>query len=204
MSDSKITPSNGTQPRLLSLAEDQSVNSNEANKKSYLAPPVAGQPQAGKAKLNAPRVSVNRRFSHSMSYSSRKSSQDMPLLLRTRYQNTYKLCPDENSKFYGYKVEPKIYETLEHGLKGRFYDQTKCSKLSKELSDDIIRETRNCLSHASRYKLIAHVSIGQQLGHDVTVSSRCLWDQQNDNFINVSYKTNDIYAVATLYAIYFE
>jgi hypothetical protein len=180
MNDTKTS----TQSRLLSLAEDQSVNSNEMGKKSYLAPPAVGQPViGGKSKLNAPRVSVfNRRFSHSMSYSSRKSSQDMSLT-RTRYQNTYRLYPDENSKFYAYKVEPKIYSTLEHCLKGRYYDQSKCCTLAKELSDDIVRETRNCLSNTSRYKLLAHVSIGQQLGHDVTVTSRCLWGNKNNLYL---------------------
>ena len=160
---------NGAQPRRLSFVEDQSVNSAEANnskKSSHLAPPPAINLPGGKPKLTVPRPSVNRRHSHSMSYSSRKSSQDLQLATRTKYQNTYKLGPDEQSKFYGYKFEPKIYETLKHGLKGRKYEPAKCCTLVKELSDDIIRETRNSLPNSSRYKLVAHVTIGQFLDHD--------------------------------------
>jgi hypothetical protein len=214
MGENSKQQTNGTQARRLSFIEDQSINSTDVNiKKSHLVPTNV-QPSApvntpdnrvGKPKWNAPRQSVfNRRFSHSMSFSSRKSSQDLPLATRSRYQNTYRLNPDEQSKFYAYKVEPKIYATLEHGLKGRTYEPAKCSLLAKELSEDIMRETRNCLVHSSRYKLVAHVSIGQLLDQDVRSASRCLWDANFDNYVNVCYKTNDIFAVATLFAVYFE
>ncbi len=44
-----------------------------------------------------------RRFSQSMSYGSRKSSQDL-MVTKIRYQNTYRIEPDENTRFYAYKV----------------------------------------------------------------------------------------------------
>lgn len=203
------------QQRRLSIVEDQSVVSGELNgkKTTYLAPPNAKSqslqlpPQTPdnrkSSKWNVPRASVFvRRFSHSMSYSSRRSSENLAFQSRVKYQNTYRLAPDENTKFYGYKVEPKIYAALEHTLKGRAYDPAKCALLSKELSEKILHEIRNLISQ--RYKLVLHVSIGQNLNQDIRCASRCLWDANYDSYVSVNYKTNNLFAVATLFAVYFE
>ncbi len=39
---------------------------------------------------------------------------------------------------------------------------------------------------------------------DIRVASRCLWDIEKDNSVSVVYKNSSIYAVATVFAIYFE
>ena len=114
---------------------------------------------------NMPRKSVyNKRLSFSLSHSSRKSSQDVTFQ-RDRYQNTYRTEPEENAKFKAYKLEPKIYSLLEETLKDAKYEAHKADRLSKDLSQDILRETRNCAStFSSRYKLVAHVVIGESGG----------------------------------------
>jgi hypothetical protein len=139
-----------------------------------------------------------------MSHSSRKSSQDVPMPPRVRYQNTYRTDPTDDSKFYAYKIEPRIYATLESHLKDKTYNPNKSLAMSKELSEEIMRETRNCLSHNARYKLISHVSIGQQNGQDIRCTSRCLWDTNFDRFVSVVYKNDSLFAVATLFAVYYE
>ncbi len=93
---------------------------------------------------------------------------------------------------------------MEHALKGCSYDAKKCPQQTKDLSDDILRETRNCLVNSSRYKLVSHIVIGQLTDQDVRVASRCLWDTQFDNCVCVTYKNNDLYAVVTLFAVYYE
>ena len=150
------------------------------------------------------KLGVSRRLSYSMSHSSRKSSQDM-IYPRIRLQNTYRMEPADNDKFKPYKIEPKLYELLEESLKNKKYDPLKAAHMSKELSQELMRETRLIMNNASmRYKLVSHVVIGEMSGQDLRVGSRCLWDNNQDNCVSVVYKNTSLYAVATIFAIYFE
>ena len=141
-----------------------------------------------------------RRLSHSFgSYGSRKSSQELP---RIKLQNTYRLEPAEGEKFEAYKLEPKIQELLHDALKDKKYNAKQAAQLSKDISQDILRETRIMCSH--RYKIIAHVLIGEMLGQDIRFGSRCLWDTNYDNLANIVYKNSSLYAIATIFGIYFD
>jgi tctex1 domain-containing protein 2 len=150
------------------------------------------------------RKSTNRRMSFAQSHGSRKSSMDLHSFPRVRLQNTYKMEPDNASRFHSYKIEPRIYELLEHALKDKTYDANKSPSLAKELSQDIMRETKNFLSTSCRYKLVCHVVIGEVKDQDIRFGSRCLWDSNNDTTASVTYKNSSLYCVATLFAIYFE
>lgn len=163
------------QQRKLSFIDDQisgnmASDSEKVKKSNYIAPPptLAGteRRQSNWNQGNAPRRSIyNKRLSISLSHSSRKSSQDQTFT-RIKYQNTYRTEPEENAKFLAYKFEPKIYSLLEEALKNKKYDPSKAESLSKELSQDILRETRNWVTTLSpRYKLIAHVVIGESNGN---------------------------------------
>lgn len=145
-----------------------------------------------------------RRLSYSMSHSSRKSSQDLGYP-RVRLQNTYRMEPVDSDKFKPYKIEPKIYALLEQTLKNKKYEANKAASLSKELSQEMMRETRLIMNaNSMRYKLVSHVVVGEMNGQDLRVGSRCLWDNNLDNCVSVVYKNNSLYAVVTVYAIYFE
>lgn len=141
-----------------------------------------------------------RRLSQSFSHGSRKSSQELP---RLKFANTYRTEPNENERFQPYKVEPKIYDLLETELSDEKYDPVKSAAMSKELSQDVMRETR-LLVNSSRYKLVTHVVIGEIQGQDIRFGSRCLWDQKLDNVCSVTYKNHSLYATATVFAVYFE
>lgn len=41
-------------------------------------------------------------------------------------------------------------------------------------------------------------------GQDIRVASRCLWDNDKDNTASVTYTNSSLYAVATIFAVYFE
>ena len=159
---------------------------------------------------NQPRKSIfpagnmGRRLSHSLSHSSRKSSHDL-YPPKVKLQNTYRTEPNEDERFLAYKVEPKLFALLRDALKGKKYSSIQSGTFSKELSKDIMRETRLIMNNASpRYKLIAHVVIGEAQGQDIRFGSRCLWDSGFDNSASATYKNDSLYAVATVYAIYFE
>lgn len=55
-----------------------------------------------------------------------------------------------------------------------------------------------------RYKLISLATIGEKKDQDVRVGSRCVWDTQWDSFATATFQNPHIYAVATVYALYYE
>lgn len=60
------------------------------------------------------------------------------------------------------------------------------------------------LSKPFRYKIIALVTIGQNSDQSVSVGSRFLWDADRDNFAAASWSNKHVYAVGTVYAVYYE
>lgn len=149
-------------------------------------------------------ANTGRRLSHSLSHSSRKSSHDI-YPPKVKLQNTYRTEPNDDEKFHAYKIEPKLYELLEDALKGKKYSQIQTGTFSKELSQDIMREARLIMNNASaRYKIVAHVLISEATGQDIRFGSRCIWDNSFDNSASAVYKNESLYAVATVFAIYFE
>ena len=94
---------------------------------------------------------------------SRKSSQDLVYPPKIRLQNTYRIAPEEDEKFKPYKIEPRMYEILENSLRDRVYDHSKTERLTKDLTQEIMRATRG-EKVSSRYKIVSHVAIGQMNG----------------------------------------
>ena len=142
-------------------------NSFNKRKASFLLPPIPQNSFERRTSLwnSGPRKSIfGKRMSFSLS--SLKSSQDAAYN-RVKLKNTYRLGPEEHETFKPYIVEPKIYEILENSLKDREYDAAKSGILSKELSQEILREVRNMIAISPRYKLLAHVVIGQLKGKSI-------------------------------------
>jgi hypothetical protein len=69
------------------------------------------------------------------------------------------------------------------------------------LSDEIKNRVKSIIY--KRYKVIVQISIGQA-GQGVFIASRSLWNPDIDNSCSVQFSNNSIYAVATIYAIYFD
>lgn len=55
-----------------------------------------------------------------------------------------------------------------------------------------------------RYKIVTTVTVGQIADQGVRVASRCLMDQETDNFASGSYKNTSLFGIATVYAFYYE
>jgi hypothetical protein len=100
-----------TQQQRLSFVEDSTVYQPEntmltIDSKKFLSVPsqlqISNERRQSQWNINK-RSAFSRRFSQTMSYGSRKSSQDL-LMSKVRYQNTYRLEPEDNTKFYAYKV----------------------------------------------------------------------------------------------------
>ena len=119
-----------------------------------------------------------------------------------KYENTYKLEPDR--KFKSDEVKKKIKEVLEKELDGVKYDKDKCTGLSKTLAESIKRQVK--VLGFVRYKLVVIVAIGQrEESHpSLAFTSRCIWNENMDNFSEYNYKSPSLFAVGLVYAMSFD
>jgi tctex1 domain-containing protein 2 len=149
---------------------------------------------------------------------SRKSSSDLSGLNPNtmtnlnnrviRIENTYRLSPDESKRFYAYKIKPlitqlmisKIEECEKILVKG--YDHSLFAIFIKDLADSIRRNVKNLTT--PRYKILVHLTIGQNLNQDVRVGSRCLWDTNLDSSLTISHTSKVVWVSSVVFVIYTE
>ena len=119
---------------------------------------------------------------------------------QVKYENTYRLEPDQ--AFAVAKVREISLDILESHLKGLPYDNEECPKLSKTLADTIKQQVKAVGN--PRYKIVVIVAIGQVMETlpSVCFTSRCIWNDKLDNFVETTYKNKKLYAVALVYGVY--
>ncbi|XP_052274780.1 dynein light chain Tctex-type protein 2B-like [Dreissena polymorpha] len=123
-------------------------------------------------------------------------------LFPVKLQNTYKLQPDHSEVFKPDSVRAIIQEVLDECLNGEKYNPSQCRSLSQMLTDLIKSRVKDI--GFQRYKYIVTVTIGQDSDQGFRVVSRCLWNKDTDNYAEASYNKNGLFAVAAVYACYFE
>ncbi|XP_028413480.1 tctex1 domain-containing protein 1-B-like [Dendronephthya gigantea] len=116
------------------------------------------------------------------------------------YENTYKMAP--NTAFPANKIKEVVEGILGRELKDIPYEAENCRQLTSRISDIIKREVKDL--DLDRYKLVCIVHIGQRGNQEIKVGSRCLWDVRLDTFISAEYKNTSLFAIATVFGIYFE
>ena len=121
--------------------------------------------------------------------------------LRPKYENTYRLEPAR--KFEASKVKAIIDSVLDSQLKKEdVYDHTANSQLVKSLAQ-IIKDRVKELNY-ERYKIVCSVTIGQLKEQGMRIGSRCCWDAKWDTYAEGSFKNKNIFAVATVWGVYYE
>ena len=116
------------------------------------------------------------------------------------FQNSYKLEPDR--RFPVQEVQKIAKQVLEANLKNEKYEREKCSQLCPTLSQLIQDKVKGI--GLQRYKLITVVSIGENRSQSARVASRCLWNENYDNYSSASFYGETVFALATVYGIYLE
>ena len=120
--------------------------------------------------------------------------------INIRYENTYKVEPDKRFPIY---IAKKIAaEILETNLKDKPYNRDDCARQARTLSDQIKQKVKAL--DFPRYKIVTIVAIGQQQDSHPSLSftSRCVWNDRYDSFAEATFKSNVMYAVALVYALY--
>ncbi|XP_050413030.1 dynein light chain Tctex-type 5-B [Patella vulgata] len=117
-----------------------------------------------------------------------------------KYENTYQLQPNKKVP-YG-RIQNMIKDVLEGYLADEHYDANLCKQMTKTISDVIKARVKDM--EIPRYKIICMVHIGQLLDQSMRVGSRCLWDPSCDTFAMHEFKNNSLYAVASVFGVYYE
>ncbi|XP_067679059.1 dynein light chain Tctex-type 5-B-like [Haliotis asinina] len=117
-----------------------------------------------------------------------------------KFENTYQLSP--NKRFPYTKVQNIIKDVLEAYLAEERYEPELCRQMSKTLSEVIKARVKELM--IPRYKIICLVHIGQLGGQDMRVSSRCLWDAGSDTFSTSEFRNQHLYAIGSVYGVYYE
>lgn len=99
-------------------------------------------------------------------------------------------------------VEPTLHKFLKDNLQFVSYDPDECRQLSQELSEEL-RDIVKSLKYP-RYKFVAMVTIGQKDKQTISIGSQSLWDTNMDTYVTSSYNNDSIFAVAMVFATFFD
>ncbi|XP_061182590.1 dynein light chain Tctex-type 5-like [Saccostrea echinata] len=129
------------------------------------------------------------------------TSGDQLPQIDVKYENTYKMMPD--AKFRESSIRKIISDVLEENIKSiKAYDSTTLGGKCK-LACDVIKERVKHLN-ITRYKIIASVIAAQKGSQSMIVTSRCLWDHKNDNYVSVKMELGEFFVLGTVYVVYAE
>ena len=140
------------------------------------------------------------RTSRPESASSNALSAGVGKTMEPKIENTYQMEPAK--KFPEANVRDILKEVLAETLAEVNYEPNTCRQLTKTISDDVRHRVKEM--RIPRYKIICLVHIGKLGKQAMRVGSRCLWDTNFDTYTSYEYKNGSIFAVATVYGVYFE
>ena len=172
-----------------------------------IAGPTIRRQSRPEHRLSVPVMGGGRRYSQISRTSISGTSVGTKLLSMSSHpiklQNTYRMEPTLRADIFNpTRVENIMHTVLEAYLKGETYDAKMSTNLAQNISE-VIKGRVKDLGY-TRYKLVCNVLIGQDIHQDVRVASRCLWDDSLDNYATVNYKNGNLFAIASMYATYFE
>ena len=121
----------------------------------------------------------------------------------TKLANTYRMAPRPEEKFNSSTAKRIMSGVLQSYLEGERYDKNLCTSLAKNLAD-VMKERMKDQGFSCRYKYVCVVTMGEKKEQGMAVCSRCVWNTDTDNYASASFSKGNLFAVATLYALYFE
>ena len=143
------------------------------------------------------RMSKRNSISSTIDHYSHNFYQQQPKL-----ENTFRLTPSDSQKFNATRVQRLVNDILENHLENVKYEPSRCKELVQVLSDEIKTRIKSIIY--KRYKLIVNLTIGQNIGNSIIIASRSLWNCDTDNCCTAQFKNGSLYAIATIYAAYYD
>ncbi|XP_031616475.1 tctex1 domain-containing protein 1 [Contarinia nasturtii] len=113
---------------------------------------------------------------------------------------TYRLEP--KNPFNTEKCENILKHVFETAFDEFEYTAEAAEEKVSKLSQQILTQTRKL--NFDRYKLICVVSIVQNSMQGLCAYHRCLWEKKFDKIATHVYETPNLFAIATIYGLYFD
>ncbi|XP_033108988.1 tctex1 domain-containing protein 1-B-like [Anneissia japonica] len=144
-------------------------------------------------------ISLNPRFSNPQLSSAAESRRTKSVI---KLENTFKMEPDEGTKFRPESTEKIIKQTLEQHLAGMRYEPKTCSIFAQRIAEEIKCKVKDL--HFPRYKLVAQVLVNSKNQQSCQVASRAVWNTETDNFAACTYQNDSLIALGMVHASYYE
>ncbi|XP_007957472.1 dynein light chain Tctex-type 5 [Orycteropus afer afer] len=135
-----------------------------------------------------------------VSYMDEPSQRDDASRLTVQMENTYQLGPTKH--FPVVTVDHILKDVLTNYLQEEEYEPELCRQMTKTISEVIKAQIKDLM--LPRYKLIVIIHIGQLNSQSIHIGSRCLWDPTSDTFSSYVFRNSSLFALANVYAVYFE
>ncbi|XP_054764445.1 dynein light chain Tctex-type 5-like [Lytechinus pictus] len=119
-----------------------------------------------------------------------------------KYENTFKMKPDEGAVFKHAAVQSILETVLERYLSTAQYAPKTVSMFTQNIVDEVKRRVKDL--KMPRYKIVCQVYIGSKNGQSMQMVSRAVWNTETDNFATANYQNQSLYAIASVHATYFE
>ncbi|KAM8792077.1 dynein light chain Tctex-type 5 [Rhynchonycteris naso] len=135
-----------------------------------------------------------------VSYLDEPSHLDVASCLTVQMENTYQLGPTKH--FPVIIVNNILKDVLTSYLQEEKYEPELCKQLTKTIAEVIKGQVKDLM--LPRFKLIVTVHIGPRNDQCILIGSRCLWNPKSDNFSSYVFRNSSLFALANVYAVYFE
>ncbi|NXV76083.1 TC1DA protein, partial [Atlantisia rogersi] len=99
-------------------------------------------------------------------------------------------------------VDDILRDVLGSYLREQTYEAARSGEMAKALAEVIKARVKDLL--VPRYKIVVVTHIGQLNEQSMQIGSRCLWDPASDTFSSYVFKNASLFALANVYAVYFE
>mmetsp|Transcript_23723 Transcript_23723/g.48527 ORF Transcript_23723/g.48527 Transcript_23723/m.48527 type:complete len:120 (-) Transcript_23723:289-648(-) len=114
---------------------------------------------------------------------------------------TYEIRPAYKQRASSATMKGIIQKVLKENLEGKMYDKTQGEQLvTKKIADEIRTQLKEL--ELPRYKYMVQVVIGEQRGEGIRAGCRTLWDQDTDCYANHTFISDQLFCVATAYAMF--
>ncbi|XP_037260270.1 tctex1 domain-containing protein 1 [Falco rusticolus] len=87
-------------------------------------------------------------------------------------------------------------------LREQPYEPARCRDMVEDMAEVIKTRLKDLM--IPRYKIVVVTHIGQLNEQSMQIGSRCLWDPVSDTFSSYVFKNASLFALANVYAVYFE
>ena len=192
-------------PRILSFQSGESSFDEDTpkspNRRTSNSSETSGKPSSRRAsKAVGPYVSPYRLWRRLSDSIREKSLTCQDGEKKQTLENTYRTKPKR--KFPEREVKEIIKNSLEDMLSEQTYSAKECGFLTKLLSSRIIEQVKSL--NIERYKLVCLVNVGSKHDQGLMATSRCLWNAEYDTHVTATVENGTLFAVATVYGVYFE